>query len=103
MVRRRADGENSGWRMIAINQGARARALDTPRECSFQSGDYMRLEPGQRSKIRDPTENAFKARSSLADNRMPRLPHADGHQEGHHRWAGYEDRHRRLHLRDLPN
>ena len=53
--------------------------------------------------VRDPTENAFKARSSLADNRMPRLPHADGHQEGHHRWAGYEDRHRRLHLRDLPN
>ena len=32
--------------MIAINQGARARALDAPRECSFQSGGYMQLEPG---------------------------------------------------------
>ena len=53
--------------------------------------------------VRDPIENAFNPRSSLADNRMPRLSRADGHQEGHHRWARYEDRHRRLHLRDLPN
>jgi len=41
MAPKRTDGENSGWRMIAINQGARARALDAPRACSFQSGGYM--------------------------------------------------------------
>jgi hypothetical protein len=46
MAPKRTDGENSGWRMIAINQGARARALDAPRACSFQSGGYMQLEPG---------------------------------------------------------
>ena len=46
----------------------------------------------------DRLENAISPRSSLTDNRMPRLPHADGHQESNQQRAWHENRHGRLHL-----